>query len=101
MRVGVPIINNLDGSMSTGTETRLPFDNLAKGGSFPFHGSDHGEVNFVQRNTFFTKHFAPSYHQQICPTYILKNHHVTTELQREGVLIYQDITPWGGQYSNP
>ena len=57
-----------------------------------------GDENFAD---YFTKHFAPSYHQQIRPTYILKNHHVTTELQREGVLIYQDITPWGGQYSNP
>ena len=57
-----------------------------------------GDENFAD---YFTKHFAPSYHQKIRPTYILKNHNVTTELQREGVLIYQDITPWGGQYSNP
>ena len=45
---------------------------------------------------YFTKHFSSTYHQAIRSTYILKiNHMNTTDLQRESVLIYQDITPWG------
>ena len=44
----------------------------------------------------FTKHFSLTYHQKIQPTYILKkNHMYITELHREGVWIYQNITPWG------
>ena len=55
-----------------------------------------GAENFAD---YFTKHFSPQYHQTIRPTYILKNNHMNMpELQREGVLIYQDITPWGDQY---
>ena len=43
---------------------------------------------------YFTKNFSPTYYQQIRPTYILINHHTSsTELQRDGVLIYQYITP--------
>ena len=61
-----------------------------------------GDDNFAD---YFTKHFSPSHYQQICPKYILINHHINSELQREGVLIYHDkliypdINPWGGQYS--
>ena len=50
-----------------------------------------GAENFAD---YFTKHFSPQYHQTIRPIYILKNNHMT-DLQREGVLIYQDITPRG------
>ena len=50
-----------------------------------------GAENFAD---YFTKHFSPQYHQTIRPIYILKNNHMT-DLQREGVLIYQDITPQG------
>ena len=51
----------------------------------------------VKKNAdYFTKYFSPIYHQTIQPTYILKNNHInTTELQREGVLIYQCIAPQG------
>ena len=52
-----------------------------------------GAKNF---GDYFTKHFSPTYHQTIRPTYILQGNHMhSTELQREGVLIYQDITPPG------
>ena len=58
-----------------------------------------GENNLAD---YFTKHFAPSYHLHIIPTYILKNHHMSvSELQSEGVLIYRDITPKGGLNIRP
>ena len=58
-----------------------------------------GANNFAD---YFTKHFSPSYHQQIRPTYILKNHNVSsTEHPREGVLVYQDIIPWGSLDISP
>ena len=45
---------------------------------------------------YFTKHFSPQYHQTMHPSYIFKDNHMNMpELQREGVLIYQDITPLG------
>ena len=47
---------------------------------------------------YFTKHFSPQYHQTIRPTYILKNNHMNkTDLQHEGVLIYEDSIPGGYQ----
>ena len=50
-----------------------------------------GAENFTD---YFIKFFSPQYHQTIRSTYILKNNHMNkTDLQREGVLIYQDITP--------
>ena len=54
-----------------------------------------GAENFAD---YFTKYFSLQYNQTIRPTCILKTDHMnTTDLQREGVLIYQDITPWGYQ----
>ena len=55
---------------------------------------------------YYTKHFSPTYHQQVRPTYILKGHNMsTTEQYGKGVLIpyivSQNITPWGTQYSSP
>ena len=58
-----------------------------------------GANNFAD---YFTKHFSPSYHQQIQPHYILKNFNISSaEHPREGVLIYRDITPWGSPDISP
>ena len=53
--------------------------------------SNGGANNFAN---YFTKHFSPSYHQQIRQQYILKNYNISSaEHPREGVLVYRYITP--------
>ena len=55
-----------------------------------------GAENFAD---YFTKRFSPTYHKATRPTYTLKSSRMnTTELQCEGVLIYQDNPPWGDPY---